>query len=83
MLHVANGCCVDLFVLCSACRYWCFGFEAKNQQVKHVAVASNFKNVLKSASTTLSIQAARRLKKRKRGASDETVFGLLLSEAEA
>ena len=69
-----------LFVLCSARRYWCFGFEAKNQEVKHAAEASNYKKALKSATTTLSIQAARDLKKRKRGASGEAVTGLLLEE---
>ena len=55
--------------------YWCFGFEAKNQEVKHAAEACNYKSVLKSSSTTLSLQAARRLKKRKHG---EIVTGLML-----
>ena len=39
--------------------YWCFGYEAKNQQVKRYAAASNFKDVIKSASKMLALQAAK------------------------
>ena len=64
-----------LFVLFAARRYWCFGFEAKNQEVKAAAEVSNNKSTIKSAATTLSLQAARRLKKRKRS---EVVTGIQL-----
>lgn len=47
--------------------YWCFGFEAKNQEVKVAAEASNYKSVLKSVTSTLSLQSARSLRKRKHG----------------
>ena len=55
--------------------YWCFGFEAKNQEVKVAAEASNYKSVLKSVTSTLSLQSARSLRKRKRGL---VVDGILL-----
>ena len=80
MMCSAHAAILILFVLWSARRFWCFGFEAKNQEVKHAAEASNYKNVLKSATATLSLQAARSLKKRKRDAYGETVTGLLLEE---
>ena len=41
--------------------FWCFGYEAKNQEVKRAAASSNFKNVLKSAAITLAMQAAKSL----------------------
>ena len=55
--------------------YWCFGFEAKNQEVKVAAEASNYKSVLKSVMSTLALQSARSLRKRKRGL---VVDGILL-----
>ena len=67
---------VLLAYVCLAVRqYWCFGYEAKNQEIKKAAEQSNYKSVLKSASNTLSVRSARSLKKRKRG---EIVPGLLV-----
>ena len=42
-------------------QFWCFGYEAKNQEVKRAACASNFKDVIKSATRTMSLQAAKSL----------------------
>jgi hypothetical protein len=42
--------------------FWCFGYEAKNQEAKRAAVASNYKDVIKSTIRVLSLQAAKSLK---------------------
>ena len=42
--------------------FWCFGYEAKHQEVKRAAQASNFKDVIKSSARILSLQAAKSLK---------------------
>ena len=39
--------------------FWCFGYEAKNQEVKRAAASSNFKDVIKSASKILALQSAK------------------------
>jgi hypothetical protein len=41
--------------------YWCFAYEAKNQVVKRAATASNFKDVIKTATNTLALKAAKSL----------------------
>ena len=64
-----------MFFCFAARQYWCFGYEAKNQEIKRAAEASNYKSVLKSSANTLAIRAARSLKKRKRG---DVVHGLAL-----
>jgi hypothetical protein len=38
---------------------WCFGYEAKNQEIKRAAAASNYKDVIKSAIKCLSLQFAK------------------------
>ena len=42
--------------------FWCFGYEAKNQEVKRAACASNFKDVIKSATKIMALQAAKSMK---------------------
>ena len=39
--------------------YWCFAFEAKNQELKRAAATSNFKDVIKTVALTLSLKAAK------------------------
>lgn len=52
--------------LCGPVRaYWCFSFEAKNQEVKLAVEASNYKDACGSAIGTLAYQAARKLKRRR------------------
>ena len=46
-------------------QFWCFGYEAKNQEVKHATSVCNFKDVVGSTSTVLSLQSARSLKRRR------------------
>jgi hypothetical protein len=41
--------------------YWCFAFEAKNQELKRAAAASNFKDVIKTTILTMSLKAAKSL----------------------
>ena len=42
-------------------QYWCFGYEAKNQQMKRAAAASNYKDVIKTAAKTVAVQSAKSL----------------------
>ena len=46
--------------------FWCFGYEAKNKEIKDAARSSNYKNVLSTVATRLSYRAARAIHKRKR-----------------
>ena len=44
--------------------FWCFGYEAKNQEMKRAGAASNFRDVCGTAMKIIAHQAARSLKKR-------------------
>ena len=46
--------------------YWCFLYEAKNQEVKRAVECSNYKNPAATAMDVLAKQHARRLRKRRR-----------------
>ena len=54
--------------------FWCFGYEAKNQEVKRAGNSSNFKDVCGSAAKVLSFQAARSLKKRTHAMANDEVL---------
>jgi hypothetical protein len=59
--HFLTHTCTDIINFGPPRSYWCFGFEAKNQEVKRVAAASNFKDVIKTAAMATSLKAAKSL----------------------
>ena len=65
--HFATHYAADILRFGPPRRYWCFGYEAKNQEVKRAAASSNFKDVCCTAANILTYQAAQSLRKRKRG----------------
>jgi hypothetical protein len=57
-------------------QFWCFGYEAKNQEIKKAAASSNFKDVVGTAMRSVSFQAARSLKRRRRVTAAEDAIAL-------
>lgn len=57
--HFLTHTAIDIINFGPPRQFWCFPYEAKNQEVKRAAAASNFKNVIKSAAKTLALQAAK------------------------
>ena len=59
--HFLTHTAVDILNFGAPRNFWCFGYEAKNQEVKQAVAASNFKNPIKSAAFTLAMQSAKSL----------------------
>ena len=51
-------------MLVAARLYWCFGYEAKNQEIKRAAMRSNYMDVVASVVKFIAVKVARNLKKR-------------------
>ena len=64
--HYAQHIPADILLFGPPRGYWCMRFEAKNQDHKRAAKASNFKNVAQSVATFHSDRSSHRLFKRKR-----------------
>ena len=59
--HFAEHVSVELHQYGPPWGYWCFGFEAFNQQIKRAARRSNFKNETVSIMRYWSMKSAREL----------------------